>query len=116
MKVLVVNDDNEHCHVFPHDTPEQQLANYQGILKEWFPRLRDEEQKIAQIVLNATSWEFPERVCPGGPVIEGQNTIHDLIDNCDGPGFDRSGGGRMYIVEISETPYPGKSPWRLLAW
>jgi len=101
-KVLVINDSDGHCHVFDASTEKQETALYRKLLHEYILYLKD----CGRGKIDDDDIDFVESI---KSVIDQeyitQMEVSDILDERmdDFPGFDRSNGGRMYVVDFSSV-------------
>lgn len=93
-KVLVINDLDGHCNVFDISTVEKETKIYKEILQSYLDYLSDEDEIFCERIIDTINQD-----------IISQSEISDILEeeNDDFPGFDRSNGGRMYIVDVKST-------------
>lgn len=97
MEILIINDSDGHCHAFDVSTTEKATVVFKEILNAYLKYLRSfkliNEDFIERIELTLKS------------TVISQNDVSDILEEemDDFPGFGRSQGGRMYLVEVKET-------------
>lgn len=98
-KVLVINDSDGHCHVFDASTEKKETALYRKLLHEYILYLKD----CGRGKINDDDVDFVESI---KSLMEQEQItqleVSDILDKRmdDFPGFGRSNGGRMYVVDF----------------